>query len=195
LEEVDSDSGPYDVYHEFDWPDVGTNQPIDPLEMGREYFHIEGDKPGKSARYNIDHLSLEHRLVLEWICLNVLPSGGHACEPSIGNIMIFYYLVKGLRINPGHTIYEYMVKCSNHPKKRFPYGCLITEMMRKKGIVPVEMPIANKYYDKDWLKAKELVLDLDTYKYKVKPPSPGKTAKAAKRKRDTSASSSNAARK
>jgi len=93
-------NGPYEVFHDYEWPNVADLQPIDPLEMGRQYFDIKGTKPGRAVKYNVDLLSVEHRLVLDWICLNVLPSGGHSCEPSIANIMLFYYLVKGLSINP-----------------------------------------------------------------------------------------------
>jgi hypothetical protein len=174
---------PFENYHTQNWPKVSTMQPICPIEMGRKYFKIQTTTAGKAKHYVVDNLSVDERIVFDWVCYNVLPNGGHTSEPTIISCMIFYYIMEGLAINPGHTINCYMEKAAGGIKKGFPYGGLITRMLELSDVPIFDRPTAQEYYDSDWFKHKGLVLDDVTNTYKVKESDGATTSKGAKRRK------------
>jgi hypothetical protein len=64
-------------------------------------------------------------------------------------------------INPGYTILKYMDKVAKAKGRGYPYGGLITALIRQKGVVPAGRSLPSEYYDHGWLTKKGLELKED----------------------------------
>lgn len=153
--------GPLNIYNSGTWPIHADPPLIDPLPLSERYFERDGVHLGHPDTYRLDGLTLEERILFEFIGRTVIPSAGHVTEPTIALIMMFYYFVSDRKINPGYAIIQHMkfVAEAKRDQKKLPYGNLITLILKKEinyNFVTEEK--LWKFYDKQFFARRRMIV-------------------------------------
>jgi hypothetical protein len=149
--------GPLNIYFRQTWPeDKSIFLPfLSHRALGQQFFGKGRIENYSADKCDISDLSNEDRILYEMVHRTLVPTSTYVTQPTITTIMLFYYLVKEVGINPGHAIIEHIstAKSNKKPPRKMPYGSLITKIIKSKypDMVFTSEPQPCKLYDKNYL--------------------------------------------